>query len=970
MKAAVDLVLDQPEIRGAVADLRVDLDADLTLLSFDDESAALAGAQDELTRIASISSAIDDVRARHIALAKRDSRAGASLESLQDDLHTVREDIRQLDSRMHWLRLRKAKLTRAASAQRQGRGNSALRKELAESLKLLPIADSEAIAPSGPDRIEDPASVETQVHSAIDAELARIHMSVNQRRIEASKLRLQVEISEAEISALADTIGENDPTLAKLTASQELAFAQLVQTLADGPVLDAVRRTLNDAIEVEYSLTWEAPYSPGLSSRQYEYVKTEAYERTRALIRRHESASIGISGPRGSGKSTLIEHLCSRAHSEPSQLGIPLAAPVDYEPRDFILYAYSRFCLAVGGHDGWEDEDVPVPRHPRRRLAKTLVLVGLLILAAALSALALWSILPRFADPSSAGTAVAATVFLSQARRLPRPEVLDPVQVAWERQNPQRRRSPFKRRVARAQSWFALNWHIALFPAASLAASLIAPGSVRPAAIAAATCSIVVVIAHGLMSKSLVPSQTKADEVAVTSLRSALGHPQYLTISLTTYAVAGTLSWGLVSTPRWWWILVCVCGCVSASFILRHLIRPVPGSPQSVAAEKEAARRFEELSSEMQHYISAGRMDGPTAPDGDSSAGTTAEKKLAIEASRRLREIRYQQTFSATRSSTSTFGAEAPLVSTEFSNERSSEASRSRHPKTFPEIVNEFRDFLQATSSVYTIVIGIDELDKMDAISSERFLNGIKAIFGVTGCHFLVSVSEDAVVEYERRGSPFKSVFDSAFDEIVRIDQFDYATSIEFCSRRVIGLPRSAVLIGHVLSAGLPRELLRVLRSLVPEKPGEPVSTRDSTLELLRIEGYERRRASLHELSKLLTIGDNVQSDTQFMGHLFDLSLDVQDDVESLSVLLRVMESASIMTPGHRVIGELAAFISFRVTLLGLIRGFDRAAVVQRLEREVGRGSLERLVLARRLIGVSPLSAMPLLGDFGRAWEL
>jgi hypothetical protein len=44
------------------------------------------------------------------------------------------------------------------------------------------------------------------------------------------------------------------------------------------------------------------------------------------------------------------------------------------------------------------------------------------------------------------------------------------------------------------------------------------------------------------------------------------------------------------------------------------------------------------------------------------------------------------------------------------------------------------------------VVIGIDEVDKIrDSDRAEAFLNDVKAIFGVPGCLYLVSLSEDAM---------------------------------------------------------------------------------------------------------------------------------------------------------------------------------------------------------------------------------
>ena len=53
-----------------------------------------------------------------------------------------------------------------------------------------------------------------------------------------------------------------------------------------------------------------------------------------------------------------------------------------------------------------------------------------------------------------------------------------------------------------------------------------------------------------------------------------------------------------------------------------------------------------------------------------------------------------------------------------------------------------YQAFLAAVAEQHTVVIGVDELDKLrSAEDVEKFLNDIKGIFGASGCFFLVSVS-------------------------------------------------------------------------------------------------------------------------------------------------------------------------------------------------------------------------------------
>jgi hypothetical protein len=84
--------------------------------------------------------------------------------------------------------------------------------------------------------------------------------------------------------------------------------------------------------------------------------------------------------------------------------------------------------------------------------------------------------------------------------------------------------------------------------------------------------------------------------------------------------------------------------------------------------------------------------------------------------------------------------------------------------------VENFRGYVRGLTERHYLVIGIDELDKMESDQTARqFLNDIKGVFGVRNCFYLVSMSEDAMSSFERRGLPFRDVFDSSFDAIQRV---------------------------------------------------------------------------------------------------------------------------------------------------------------------------------------------------------
>jgi hypothetical protein len=77
-------------------------------------------------------------------------------------------------------------------------------------------------------------------------------------------------------------------------------------------------------------------------------VVTEAMTKVRATARNIHSGSLGVSGPRGVGKSTILQFFGTDADvDEGRDLQLVVSAPVDYEPREFISHLFSQLCEAV-----------------------------------------------------------------------------------------------------------------------------------------------------------------------------------------------------------------------------------------------------------------------------------------------------------------------------------------------------------------------------------------------------------------------------------------------------------------------------------------------------------------------------------------------------------------------------------------------------------------------------------------------
>lgn len=128
--------------------------------------------------------------------------------------------------------------------------------------------------------------------------------------------------------------------------------------------------------------------------------------------------------------------------------------------------------------------------------------------------------------------------------------------------------------------------------------------------------------------------------------------------------------------------------------------------------------------------------------------------------------------------------------------------------RSHPELIAAFKEYLEQyrLSGGRRIAIAIDELDKL-AKTSEAIaaINSLKDLFHIPNTHFVVSVSEDALHRFAMRGVPFRDVFDSAFDTIVKLKAPSPREAQEMLARRSEGrqgFPMPVVLLCYVWAGG------------------------------------------------------------------------------------------------------------------------------------------------------------------------
>lgn len=114
-------------------------------------------------------------------------------------------------------------------------------------------------------------------------------------------------------------------------------------------ILPEIRLLINEQLTPSYDLKLKPLMGSGLSEvfdPLYE-ITTESKKKLGRLLKVMPGGSIGLAGPRGAGKSTLMLSFCSDSGKEIKGypvLSIITSAPVEYEARDFILHIFASIC--------------------------------------------------------------------------------------------------------------------------------------------------------------------------------------------------------------------------------------------------------------------------------------------------------------------------------------------------------------------------------------------------------------------------------------------------------------------------------------------------------------------------------------------------------------------------------------------------------------------------------------------------
>jgi hypothetical protein len=118
-------------------------------------------------------------------------------------------------------------------------------------------------------------------------------------------------------------------------------------------VAEALRQTINDVLQKSGIVAFTTVAPTLVELRSAKVVSSATQEYVKEFILGHESSAIGIAGPRGSGKSTLMRAICD--NTSIASHSIFISAPVKYDAIDFtrrLFLEAGRQILGKTGRSG------------------------------------------------------------------------------------------------------------------------------------------------------------------------------------------------------------------------------------------------------------------------------------------------------------------------------------------------------------------------------------------------------------------------------------------------------------------------------------------------------------------------------------------------------------------------------------------------------------------------------------------
>ncbi|HKS26491.1 MAG TPA: hypothetical protein VJS44_01665 [Pyrinomonadaceae bacterium] len=681
-----------------------------------------------------------------------------------------------------------------------------------------------------------------------------------------------------------------------LTEKVFLLYQDIEQALI-GEIKQRLRALINSRLALSYETRLKISGAAGFAEVfNPEYaIDTSARESLNYLLNNMPGGSIGIAGPRGSGKTTLLRLFCGPKRTIKEIQGKPVlpvlvSAPVEYEPRDFILYLFSSICQSV-----LDMENVEYQRWPVLEFSQN----G-----------------EQNENPAEKSLADSFKVILRPV--LPLAFYLGLLLIA-----------------------------LSLFTGYLLSAQ---PAQKQPTAAQANSKA-----EQPTESNSSGDAANKPQENGFISFIKALG------------IQPGTiLMWGIFIFAF----------SIAGAAILGEKI-------DVFILEKLLGHRLSNLIFKPYFNFRLRQQTQEDKKKEETEAAAAAEEAahqtgLAGDAMKLRDSMKFQMSYTAGWS-----GALKLPIGVETSTNRA--ITMSRNQLSMPEIVYYLTKFLETIATKYKVIIGIDELDKLESDeSAQQFLNEIKSVFGVDNCFYLISVSENAMSNFERRGLPFRDAFDSSFDVIIYVDYLNFEAAKNLIEQRVIGRPAPFFALSYCLAGGLARDVIRTFRSLMELKESNPAK---DDLEFLghtviktdikakiRAMTISAKRIELEEevdffLEKLYEAEDRLAASTVNGNELLLQS--------AQTLLLRKetvknpngnQEMAANCEKIRSLMDEMAIYLYYSVTLLQFFT--NSLTETSLTQPTLPGGTLDDLAKARQLLAVNSSVTQKMLHRFRQAQEI
>ncbi|TKV29724.1 hypothetical protein FDK12_02080 [Arthrobacter sp. NamB2] len=223
-------------------------------------------------------------------------------------------------------------------------------------------------------------------------------------------LLLLVTISFAVAAAVTSAFRARARSVALRIEAESKALEVQLERRTNASVKQAFTRVLNETLGPENMLPFPtvAPRLVELNTSAVVPSSTATFLKN--FVEGHESSAIGIAGPRGSGKSTLMRGLTSDA--EHIDRSVWLTAPVRYDSVDFVRRLYLEVAKKVDERNGGELRSL-------RRRRYSSVLIGRTIIGAILFTIGFALIFydsyggEIFSQPAFSATGVAGMILFT-----------------------------------------------------------------------------------------------------------------------------------------------------------------------------------------------------------------------------------------------------------------------------------------------------------------------------------------------------------------------------------------------------------------------------------------------------------------------------------------------------------------------------------------------------------------------------